>query len=257
MARMIPRLVHRLLLAGCMAFAATSALATAPVTLRDNPVDDDGQVTLGELFEGAGAASDIIIARRAGPTVVLDAGMVQARASQAGLTWANPRGLRRVVVRQGGATASASSGATSAAARPGETVEVLTWTRSLAAGDIIRPEDLAWTEVQAHRAPSGGPADAEEVIGLSARRALRSGTPVLGRDLAQPQVIARNDLVQVSYVDQGLTLTITGRATRDAAIGEPVAILNLQSGRTIDAVATAPGQAIVGPAARAFRSASR
>ena len=90
-----------------------------------------------------------------------------------------------------------------------------------------------------------------------ARRALRSGTPVLGRDLAQPQVIARNDMVQVAYVDQGLTLTITGRATRDAAIGEPVPILNLQSGRTIEAIATAPGQAMVGPAARTFRAQSR
>ena len=252
---MMARLIRRLSLGICVAFAASAALATAPVTLRDNPVDDDGQVTLGELFEGAGAAADIVIARRAGPTVVLDAGMVQSRAHQAGLVRSTPRGLRRVVVRQGSAPSATS--ATPAAARPGETVEVLTWTRSLAAGDIIRPEDLAWTEVQAHRAPVGGPADAEEVIGLSARRALRSGTPVLGRDLAQPQVIARNDMVQVAYVDQGLTLTITGRATRDAAIGEPVPILNLQSGRTIEAIATAPGQAMVGPAARTFRAQSR
>lgn len=257
MARLILRLTRRLALGLCLAFAASAALANSPVTLRDNPIDDDGQVTLGELFEGAGAASDIVIAQRAGPTVVLDAAMVQSRARQAGLVWSNPRGLRRVVVRQGSSTAPSATSATSAAARPGETVEVLTWTRSLAAGDIIRPEDLAWTEVQAHRAPVGGPADAEEVIGLSARRALRSGTPVLGRDLAQPQVIARNDMVQVAYVDQGLTLTITGRATRDAAIGEPVPILNLQSGRTIEAIATAPGQAMVGPAARTFRTASR
>lgn len=256
MARFAPRLIRRLALGLCLAFTASAALANAPVTLRDNPVDDDGQVTLGELFEGAGAASGIVIAQRVGPTVVLDAAMVQSRASQAGLVWTNPRGLRRVVVRQSSAAPSAAS-ASSAAARPGETVEVLTWTRSLAAGDIIRPEDLAWTEVQAHRAPVGGPADAEEVIGLSARRALRSGTPVLGRDLAQPQVIARNDMVQVAYVDQGLTLTITGRATRDAAIGEPVPILNLQSGRTIEAIATAPGQAMVGPAARTFRAQAR
>ena len=131
MARLASRLIRRLALGFCLAFAASAALASAPVTLRDNPVDDDGQVTLGELFEGAGAAADIVIARRAGPTVVLDAGMVQSRAHQAGLAWSNPRGLRRVVVRQGSTTPAAPS-ATSAAARPGETVEVLTWTRSLA-----------------------------------------------------------------------------------------------------------------------------
>lgn len=254
---MMARMIRRLTLGVCLAFAASTALATAPVTLRDNPVDDDGQVTLGELFEGAGAAADIVIARRAGPTVVLDAAMVQSRAGQAGLVWTNPRGLRRVVVRQGTAGAAPAATASATAGRPGETVEVLTFTRSLAAGDIVRPEDVAWTPVQAHRAPAGGPADAEEVIGLTARRALRSGTPVLARDLAQPQVIARNDLVQVSYVDQGLTLTITGRATRDAAVGEPVPIVNQQSGRTIEAIATAPGQAMVGPTAQTFRAASR
>ena len=70
---MMARMIRRLTLGVCLAFAASAALATAPVTLRDNPVDDDGQVTLGELFEGAGAAADIVIARRAGPTVVLDA----------------------------------------------------------------------------------------------------------------------------------------------------------------------------------------
>jgi len=119
MARLASRLIRRLALGFCLAFAASAALASAPVTLRDNPVDDDGQVTLGELFEGAGAAADIVIARRAGPTVVLDAGMVQSRAHQAGLAWSNPRGLRRVVVRQGSTTPAAPS-ATSAAARPGE-----------------------------------------------------------------------------------------------------------------------------------------
>ena len=30
-----------------------------PVTLKANPVDDDGQVTLGEIFEGAGGAAKI------------------------------------------------------------------------------------------------------------------------------------------------------------------------------------------------------
>lgn len=234
---MIRALLIAFLLAG-----ASSALA-GPVTLKAQPVDDDGQVTLGELFDSAGAASDVVAARRTGPSVVLDAGMLQATAARAGLTWTNPQGLRRVVVRQGTASAEAAARPAATMARGGAAVEVLTYVRSLAAGDVIQPEDVVWTTLQAHMAPDGAPSDAEQVIGLTARRALRAGAPVAARDLVSPKVISRNELVQVIYRVGGVTLTVTGRASRDAALGEPAPVVNATSGRTIDAVAVGRGKA--------------
>ena len=249
-----------LLLAGCIALAASPALA-GPVSLRVNPVDEDGRVTLGDVFDNAGSAANVVIATRAGPSVVFEAGQLQGLALRSGLQWSNPQGLRRVVVRQGAvaptAAASASpASATTTAARPGATAEVLTYARSLSAGDIVQPEDVSWSTVQAHLVPSGAPQDAEQVIGLSAKRALRAGAAVSARDLASPQVIARNDMVEVAFISGGVRLTVTGRATRNAAVGEQVPILNLTSNRTIDAVATGPGQAVTGPAAIAARTAS-
>ena len=249
-----------LLLAGCIALAASPALA-GPVSLRVNPVDEDGRVTLGDVFDNAGSAANVVIATRAGPSVVFEAGQLQGLALRSGLQWSNPQGLRRVVVRQGAvapaAAASASpASATTTAARPGATAEVLTYARSLSAGDIVQPEDVSWSTVQAHLVPSGAPQDADQVIGLSAKRALRAGAAVSARDLASPQVIARNDMVEVAFISGGVRLTVTGRATRNAAVGEQVPILNLTSNRTIDAVATGPGQAVTGPAAIAARTAS-
>jgi flagellar basal body P-ring formation protein FlgA len=231
---------------------ATPALAT-DVTLKANPVDDDGRVTLGEIFEGAGSAASVIVAQRVGPTVVLDAGALQATARRAGLTWANPQGLRRVVVREG-APAASGPAAASATSRAGPTVEALTYSRSLAAGDVVQPEDVIWAPVQTHLIPAGAPRDADEVIGMSARRAVRAGAPVQSGDLVAPKVISRNDVVTVTYTAPGVTLTVTGRAQRDAARGQPVAITNLQSGRTIDAVAVGPGRAVAGPAAQTART---
>ena len=238
----------------CGLFMAASAALADPVELAVDPVDEDGQITLGELFDGAGSAAGVFVADRVGPTAVLDAGQVQSLARRAGLEWSNSRGLRRIVVRQGSAAPSAASAASPAVARAGgETVEVLTYARSLAAGDIVQPEDVVWTPMQAHLAPSGAPRDAEAVIGLSARRALRAGAAVADRDLAAPQVIARNDMVKVSYESGGISLTLTGRATQDASAGDTVTITNLQSDRTIQAVAIAPGRAVAGPAAQAAR----
>lgn len=93
------RLRRIVALSAVLAAVSTPALA-APVVLRANPVDDDGRVTLGDLFEGAGAASNVTVAERVGPSVVLEAGQLQALAGQAGLEWSNPNGLRRVVVRR-------------------------------------------------------------------------------------------------------------------------------------------------------------
>jgi flagella basal body P-ring formation protein FlgA len=245
-----------LILAVALAAFAGPSLA-GPVSLLPDPVDDDGRVTLGELFDDAGAAANVVVGQRLGATAVFEASQIQAAARRAGLDWANPQGLRRIVVREGGAApaeGSARPAAATVASRPGATVEVLTYARSLAAGDVIQPADVVWSTVQAHQAPAGGPQDADQVVGLSAKRALRAGAPVTSRDLASPQVIARNDMVEVAYIAGGVELTVTGKATRNASAGEAVPVLNTQSGRTIDAVAVSPGRAVAGPAAQMARA---
>src|SRR3990167_447542 len=89
---------------------ASPALAATSVVLRAEVLDDDGMVTLGDLFEGAGAAGKGQVAAKPGASTVLDAGAVQGLARRNGLAWANASGIRRIVVRSGapGATASAT-----------------------------------------------------------------------------------------------------------------------------------------------------
>lgn len=190
----------RVLIALLLAAVATPALAD-PVTLRANPQDDDGRVTLGDIFDGAGAASSVVVAERVGPSVMLPAAQVQAAARAAGLDWSNPQGLRRVVVRRAPQVA-----AQQVAAAP-------------AAGE----------------APTGAPAAAVR--------------PAYGA-----AVIARGDTVQVAYQVGGVRLTVTGRAQRAAAIGQPLTVINSQSGRAIEAVAAGPGRAVAGPAALQARA---
>jgi flagellar basal body P-ring formation protein FlgA len=238
-----------------VAAIAASALATqaeaGTVSLKAQPTDDDGQITLGELFDGAGSAASVVVGRRAGTTAVLDAAQVQIAARRAGLVWDNATGLRRIVVRQGAAAPVANTLTT--ASRSAGTVEALALTRNLATGEVVGPDDVAWTTVQAHQAPASVPQDANDIIGLSARRPMRAGQVLNSRDLAAPQVIARNEMVEVLYQVGGVELTITGRAQRNAALGDPVTILNLQSGRLIEAVAVAEGRALAGPAAQSGR----
>lgn len=108
----------RALILGAAAALLVAAPALAgPVSLKANPVDVDGAVTLGDVFDGAGSAAGVVVARRSGPSVVFEAGQLQTLARQAGLDWANPNGLRRVVVRHA-AAAPADAAPPAAAAAP-------------------------------------------------------------------------------------------------------------------------------------------
>ena len=193
--------MRALISVAALALSAGTALAD-PVTLKANPVDDDGRVTLGDLFEGAGAAAGVVVGTRNGPSVVFEAGQLQSLARQSGVDWANPNGLRRVVVRN---AAVAPGAATPTAPSPAAPVAALTPVRA-AYGD---------------------------------------------------RVIQRNDIVEVAYEVGGVRLTVSGRAEGAAAVGQRLAVRNLQSNRVFDAVAVGPGLATAGAAARAQQFAAR
>ena len=225
---------------------ATPALAGQAVSLRSDTTDADGKITLGELFDGAGAASDVVIATRVGPTAVLDSGAVQIAARRAGLDWTNSAGLRRIIVRQGSGSGSALAGA------PRGNVEVLAYARSLSAGEMVQPEDLVWVKVAA--APSDAPNDADAVIGMAAKRPLRQGAVASLRDVSTPQVIKAGDIVAVTYEDAGVALTLQGKAMAAAAVGESLPVQNTASKKIIETVVTGPGSTAVGPQAMRLRA---
>ena len=223
------------------AILAAPAFAGQPVTLMANPVDASGHVTLGEIFDGAGAAENVVVAERTGPSVVLDAAAVAAFARRYGLDWANPRGLRRIIVRAG----AGGSGL-------GGNVEVLAYARDLATGEVLQPQDLIWAKAAA--APGDAPRDVDAVVGLAARRPLREGDAVSAHDVTAPIVIKAGDSVVVTWSDGGVTLTLQGKALGNAAVGEAVNILNTASKKSIEAVASGPDQALVGPGAAELRT---
>jgi flagella basal body P-ring formation protein FlgA len=231
-----------LMLAAAAAVFASPALAGVPVTLKPDTANANGVVTLSDLFDGAGAAGATPVAARPGASVVLDAAVVQALARRAGLDWPNAEGLRKIVVHGGPALGAAPGAATARG-----NIEVLTYARSLSAGEIVQPTDLVWTKVAA--APADAPADADAVIGQAAKRPVRAGAVVQARDVGAAIVIKSGDLVTVAYDNDGVSLSMQGKAMGQAGVGDALSVQNPTSKKVIQAVATGPGQAVVGPAA--------
>jgi flagella basal body P-ring formation protein FlgA len=236
----------RLLIIAVLFSAAAGAAAAQPVQLRQSLTDADGRVTLGDLFDGAGNAANVVIATmRPGNSAILDAATVQRQALTYGLAWANDSGLRRVIVRPTGAAAPAAT----------HNIEALTYVRSLAAGEMVGPADIAWTKV-AGTIP-GAPRDSDAVIGMAAKRPLRAGQMVSISDVSSPQVVKKDDVVAVTYAVDGVSLTLEGKALQSAAAGESFNVLNPSSKKIIQAVAVGAGQAVVGPQAQLARASAQ
>jgi len=109
------RLLHAAAAAVLLAAGVTPlAHAQTPVPLRAAPIASGAAVTLGDLFEGAGAAAaePIAPAPPPGQTAPLSARFVAAAVEAAGLSWAPPAGLDRIIVGRAAAGRAASARAT-------------------------------------------------------------------------------------------------------------------------------------------------
>jgi flagella basal body P-ring formation protein FlgA len=240
-----------LMLLGALAFATLPGAAMAgPVQLRQDVVVSNGRVTLGDLFAEAGPAASVVVARvQPGQTAVLDATQVQLVARSNGVDWGNFAGLRRITVQSAAPEpAPAPKAATHGA-------PVLTYTHSLNAGDIVQPQDLTWSREAVAGVDS--PRDPDAVIGMAVRRPLREGDTVSLRDVSAPVVIKKDDVISVTFAISGLSLTLQAKALSDAAAGQSVTVMNPTSHKIVQAVATAPGQAVVGPEADQIKAAAR
>lgn len=197
-------------LLGALLLLLTPAVASAQttLTLRAVTTDADGRITLGDLFTNAGAAAQVQVGTRTGPSAVLDAAAVQTLAARAGVYWDNPRGLRRIIVTQG---PDGDGSAQPAQFTPGAPTQAQ------------RPTQAGW--------PAAATPGSSGVA-----------------------VIRREDTVAVTWSSGGLSLTMSGTAQRDAAVGDTIQVMNLSSKKLIDAVATGPGTAVAGQAADQFRS---
>jgi flagella basal body P-ring formation protein FlgA len=69
---------------------------------------------------------------------------------------------------------------------------------------------------------------------------------VLADSVEPPKVVRRGELVTMIYATKGMALSARGRALADAAVGEPVTVLNEQSKRIVEGVAVGPDKVEIG-----------
>lgn len=131
-------------------------------------------------------------------------------------------------------------------------MDVPVLTRALKTGDIVVSDDVMFVRMAASRVPRGTVADAEKLVGFSAKRQLRAGLPLRESDVQKPLVVRKGDAVTMIFRAPGIELTSRGKAMTDGGIGDTVAVVNAQSLKQIDAVVTGAGAVNVSRTASAL-----
>ena len=124
--------------------------------------------------------------------------------------------------------------------------------RLISAGDIINADDLEWQPVHLARLSGNSLTDAEQLVGRMARRPLKAGQILRQTDVAVSPVIHKNDLIRLVVKTGQMTLSVQGKALQDAAMGQAIRVVNVNSNRQLSGTVVDAGTVTVGYTAAAI-----
>jgi len=128
-----------------------------------------------------------------------------------------------------------------------ETVEVVVPLRTIARGETLtasavtierRPRDVQFNDVLG---------EMKAAVGKVAKRTLVAGAVLRSGDVQREEVVGRGDIVTILYEARGISISLRGRANEAGAIGDSIAITNIQSKRVLQGTVTGPGRVNVSP----------
>jgi len=117
-----------------------------------------------------------------------------------------------------------------------ETVQLPVLARPVAPGEVIQLADLDWLPVRVDRISGNAATDPKQLVGMTARRPLRAGQMLRLSDITMAAAIKRGSIVTLMVETENMTLTAQGRALEDAAIGQPIRVVNTGSNKQLTGV---------------------
>ena len=117
-----------------------------------------------------------------------------------------------------------------------ETVQLPVLARAVAPGDVIQLPDLDWMAIRIDRVAANAVTDPKQLVGMTARRPLRANQMLRMSDIAMAPAIHRGTMVTLMVQTENMTLTAQGRALEDAAIGQPIRVINTMSNKPLTGV---------------------
>jgi flagella basal body P-ring formation protein FlgA len=121
------------------------------------------------------------------------------------------------------------------AGRVDDTIELPVTTTRLAAGSVLRAEDVHMARVHTSMARGEMVSRITDAVGMQVKRQLVAGQPLAASELMRPSVVMKGASVLMLLDSPGIALTAQGQAMEAGAIGERIKVLNPISRAVVEA----------------------
>lgn len=125
------------------------------------------------------------------------------------------------------------------------TVQIPVLANRIMPGDIIGKQDVDWIKVRASSLQNDTVVDIADLVGKTPTRTIAADQPVHIRDVRNPVLIQRGQLVTVYHQTPLMTLTVQGKALQNGSKGDVIRVKNTRSNTVIDAVVISSGRVAV------------
>ncbi len=113
------------------------------------------------------------------------------------------------------------------------------------AGLVIGARDIDYIDIKESDVRHDMIMNAEDIIGQTPRRLVNSGRPLNKLDLESPQIVARGDVITMTFKSGPMLLTASGKAMQNGAKGDLIRVVNTTSNKTIEGIVTASKEVTV------------
>ncbi len=116
---------------------------------------------------------------------------------------------------------------------------------ALSRGEMVTRHMIDWIELPERRVNRTMVLDVEQLVGMEVQRPLKAGQPLRISDVRHPLMVEKGSLVTMTVVNGALSLSATGKAMQDGAMGETIRLINTSTNRMIEAKVTGAGTVTV------------
>ena len=110
--------------------------------------------------------------------------------------------------------------------------------KKLYRGDVIRKHHLEWKKIRKSKVLRQTITEAEQLIGMAAKRLIGSNRPIRLAQVRRPLLIAKGGIVTIRLNYANMNLTAQGRSLDEGSLGDVVRITNSQSKKIVEARVT-------------------
>ena len=126
-----------------------------------------------------------------------------------------------------------------------KTIEVPVLKHRALSGEIIKRDDIKWIKIRAQRLQHNAVAKENEIVGMSPKRSIRPGIPILLSSIRRPILVAKGSLVTMFLQAPKMTLSAQGKALENGSDGDVIPISNLHSKKIVEAEIIGHGKVAV------------